>query len=151
MIIFSNDYTCYFNATRTKPECSQVFHICIRCIVALSPYKGKLATELHWWHILQQIFINIIFIPFCHLRGVVRPGYPKCTIQSLVRYITEKILVKCMRYSDWGYICHDISVGKETLCPYPSRGWDVPISNSSTEQSSAEVMVRMGRGLSNWS
>lgn len=44
--------------------------------------------------------------------------YPKYTMQSLVCYNIEKILVEFVRYSDWvleKHICHHISVGKDSL------------------------------------
>ena len=88
-------------------ECSQVFHAYAGCIPVLLSYKRKVARALLWWHILWQIFTNMIFVLAFQLKGARDQctsfpyQCPKCIIPGVLPYWLNACWINdWMKHSD---------------------------------------------------
>ena len=130
-------------------ECSQVFHAYAGCIPVLLSDKRKLATALLWWHILWQIFTNIIFILAFQLKGArdqcisFTYQYPKCIIPGVLPYwLNACWMNEIFRLGMQGtHLLPCLRRKRYRLSLYACRG------RHSSGKSSTEVIWQRGRSL----
>lgn len=89
---FSNDYTCHSNTNSTYTwMLTSISYVC-RMYSGLAILQRKVSYRMHWWHILLPMFVNIIFILPCHLRGVMRLVYLLHLLASSGQYTISTML-----------------------------------------------------------